>query len=92
MIYLYRTLFRKCGCGEGDSGCSLCGVCRVCAECQAAVPSTSKVEATDTDASTRSDEKSGKTDFNIFKASSYLSWLCLRAGNFNVFVLCMPLM
>lgn len=26
-IYSYR----ECGCGEGDSGCALCGCCRLCA-------------------------------------------------------------
>lgn len=25
-------IYRKCGCGEGDSGCTVCGICRVCAE------------------------------------------------------------
>lgn len=24
-------LFRECGCGEGDSGCAICGCCRICA-------------------------------------------------------------
>lgn len=23
--------FRECGCGEGDSGCEVCGCCRICA-------------------------------------------------------------
>lgn len=23
---------RECGCGEGDSGCAICGVCRICAQ------------------------------------------------------------
>lgn len=22
---------RECGCGEGDSGCAVCGCCRICA-------------------------------------------------------------
>lgn len=27
-----QLLFRRCGCGEGDSGCDTCGICRQCAE------------------------------------------------------------
>lgn len=28
----FSLSFRECGCGEGDSGCSVCGCCRICAK------------------------------------------------------------
>ncbi|XP_061382096.1 E3 ubiquitin-protein ligase MYCBP2 isoform X5 [Danaus plexippus] len=31
----------KCGCGEGDSGCSVCGICKQCAEASTSNASTS---------------------------------------------------
>lgn len=30
-IYFIFKLFRECGCGEGDAGCTICGCCRICA-------------------------------------------------------------
>jgi len=30
-IYFFKTIFRECGCGEGDAGCTICGCCRICA-------------------------------------------------------------
>lgn len=29
---LNKPISRRCGCGEGDSGCRECGICRQCAE------------------------------------------------------------
>lgn len=30
-MYSFFYIYRECGCGEGDSGCSICGCCRICA-------------------------------------------------------------
>lgn len=30
--YYNVTVYRECGCGEGDSGCAECGCCRICAK------------------------------------------------------------
>jgi len=27
----FQIVFRECGCGEGDAGCTICGCCRICA-------------------------------------------------------------
>lgn len=58
--------FRKCGCGEGDSGCNACGICRRCADSFAG-PNRTERTATittdlDDDASVKSDTRSGKLD------------------------------
>ncbi|XP_048488841.1 E3 ubiquitin-protein ligase MYCBP2 [Plutella xylostella] len=36
-----RVPKEKCGCGEGDSGCSVCGVCRRCADAASDPPASS---------------------------------------------------
>lgn len=28
---MFLIIFRECGCGEGDAGCTICGCCRICA-------------------------------------------------------------
>ena len=28
---IHAFYFRECGCGQGDSGCAVCGCCRICA-------------------------------------------------------------
>ena len=30
-VNYYNIHYRDCGCGAGDSGCSICGCCKVCA-------------------------------------------------------------
>ncbi|RVE51528.1 hypothetical protein evm_003798 [Chilo suppressalis] len=48
----------KCGCGEGDSGCSVCGICRRCADTFAAAGRERVTDLDeDTDASTKSDTR-----------------------------------
>ncbi|XP_064076475.1 E3 ubiquitin-protein ligase MYCBP2 [Vanessa tameamea] len=37
-----RVPGERCGCGEGDSGCSVCGVCRRCSEASTSSAATSK--------------------------------------------------
>ncbi|KAJ0183671.1 hypothetical protein K1T71_000094 [Dendrolimus kikuchii] len=57
-----RVPGEKCGCGEGDSGCSVCGVCRTCAEIFD-IAGKSECNATDdedVEPSTKSDTKSDK--------------------------------
>jgi hypothetical protein len=53
---------RKCGCGEGDSGCSVCGICRRCADTFAAAGRAERVTDLDddADASTKSDTRNGE--------------------------------
>ncbi|XP_052752649.1 E3 ubiquitin-protein ligase MYCBP2 isoform X3 [Galleria mellonella] len=58
-----RAAGEKCGCGEGDSGCSSCGVCRRCAETQTTAGRSERTVTDlddDADASTRSDSKTDK--------------------------------
>ncbi|XP_041987793.1 E3 ubiquitin-protein ligase highwire [Aricia agestis] len=52
-----RVPGEKCGCGEGDSGCSSCGVCRRCAEASTSSPRPDREYDDD---SARSDTASDK--------------------------------
>ncbi|XP_063374022.1 E3 ubiquitin-protein ligase MYCBP2 [Cydia amplana] len=54
-----RVPGEKCGCGEGDSGCSSCGVCRRCADAYKSVCAERPPADDDEDAS-RSDARSDK--------------------------------
>lgn len=45
---------RRCGCGEGDTGCTVCGVCRRCAEMYAAPPPAARADS-DEEANVRAD-------------------------------------
>ncbi|XP_037299798.1 E3 ubiquitin-protein ligase highwire-like isoform X4 [Manduca sexta] len=63
-----RVPGEKCGCGEGDSGCALCGVCRRCADVFVAAARPERVTDLDdeADSSAKCEPKSDKEESTKF--------------------------
>ncbi|CAH0703737.1 unnamed protein product [Spodoptera exigua] len=91
-----RVPGEKCGCGEGDSGCAVCGVCRRCADAfvMASRPErSSTVTVTDLDddgePSIRPDSRSDKENvrFSLFEGAAASSEMDRDA---SLKVTCLP--
>ncbi|XP_028043251.1 E3 ubiquitin-protein ligase MYCBP2 isoform X2 [Bombyx mandarina] len=90
-----RVPGEKCGCGEGDSGCSVCGICRRCADAFAAAgraECTERVSDADDDAdaetSTAAEAKNDPEPSRYTQYEGHSSGLDDRDTSFKVS--CLP--
>ncbi|XP_060809498.1 E3 ubiquitin-protein ligase MYCBP2 [Amyelois transitella] len=82
----------KCGCGEGDSGCSTCGVCRQCVETFAATSGAEKTTDLDDngESSSMPDPRSGEDKENVRYPQFDTATNMDAEREANVYVSCLP--